>query len=55
MVLDFLTPVWKNYDIDSRRKIRQLNASTLAYHQRSFILCTAFQSENLSLIKKMSP
>lgn len=43
MVLDFLTPIWKINDIDSCRKIRHLYASTLAYQQRSFILCTAFQ------------
>ena len=45
MVLDFPTDIWKNYDTDSRHKIRQLYGSTLAYQQRSFIFCTAFQSQ----------
>ena len=56
MVLDFPTDIWKNYDIDSRHKIRQRYGSTLAYQQRSFILCTAsrVKSESLSLIVKVS-
>ena len=45
MVLDFPTDIWENYDIDSRHKICQRYGSTLAYQQRSFILRSAFQSQ----------